>query len=148
MVKSQVQDPLTKALKNKKHQILLINRDNQPFKWKYKCSGSHFPKNLPKYFSKYLLFTSPLIFRLCKDNKNNPTLIMKMNISVSFHFFTKLVQELELLLFQVDTCESAKQLLLKLSWPGCIRGDLHSFSLLVLTHFCLTFDLTDQSNNL
>lgn len=32
MVKSQVQDPLTKALKNKNHQILLINTDIQPFK--------------------------------------------------------------------------------------------------------------------
>lgn len=29
LVKSQFQDPLTKALKNKNHQILLINRQNQ-----------------------------------------------------------------------------------------------------------------------
>lgn len=72
--------------------------------------------------------------------------IFLLNISVSLHFFMKL--ELELLLFQVDTCESVKQLLLKLWCPGCIRADSHSFSLLVLTQFWLTFDLTGHSNNL
>lgn len=74
--------------------------------------------------------------------------IFLLNISVSFHFFMKLVEEVELLLFQVDTCESVKQLLLYLWCSGCIRGDLHSFSLLVLAHFWLTFDHTDKSSNL
>lgn len=74
--------------------------------------------------------------------------IFLLNISVSFHFFMKLVQELELLFFPSGHEREREAVIAKTLVPRLHWGDLHSFSLLVLGHFWLTFDHTDQSNNL